>query len=79
MNHLASRWMDEKEDRKDQETSCDKREREALETPEVAGACRDHDERGGRHDAPELWQSEIVERERDADELGHNRQRVEDE
>jgi hypothetical protein len=70
MDHLAGRWVDKEEDRKDQETSCDERERETLETSEVTGACCEHNERGGCQDAPELWQSEIVECQRDADEFG---------
>src|SRR6202022_3186600 len=77
LDHLARRWVDEKEDRKEKKTPQDEGERETLKAAEVAGARREHDERSGRRDAPELRQSEIVERERDADELGDNRQRVE--
>src|SRR6202022_418190 len=77
LDHLVRWRVDEKEDRKEQKTPQDEGERETLKAAEIAGARREHDERSGRRDAPKLRQSEIVARERDADELGDNRQRVE--
>src|ERR1700730_3845162 len=77
LDHLTRRRVDEKEDRKDQEASQDKHQREPLEAAEVASARREHDERSGCYDPPQLWHSEIVERQRDADELRDNRQGVE--
>ncbi len=77
--HLRERRMDHEIDRHEQEARADEDHREALEAPEVAGADGDHDQRRGDDDARGLVEAEVIERQRDADELGDDGQGVEQE
>ena len=71
--------MDQEVDRQEQQAAEHEDHREPLEAAEVAGARRRDDQAGRDDDAPTLLQAEIVERQADADELGDDRQRVEQE
>jgi len=51
-------------------------QRELLEATEIAGAGRGYDDRGRSDDAQLPRQPEVVERQADADELGNDRERV---
>ena len=71
--------MDHEIDRDEQKAGEDQQHCEALEPPEVPGADGDHDERSRDEDPGCLVESEIVERQRDADELGDDGQAIEQE
>ena len=76
---LAYRRVHDQHHGHEQEAAGDERQREAFEAAEVAGARgRDHEDCSCEH-APELWHTEIIEAEADADELGDERQGVEEE
>ena len=73
-----SEWgMDDEVDRQEQQAAEHEKHREPLEATEIAGARRGDDEAGGDDDARDRVESEIVEREADADEFGDDRQRIE--
>ena len=79
VRHLGEGRMRHERDRHEQEAGEDERHGEALEAAEIAGAHGRHDEEGRKRDADRLGQAEIIERERDADELGDDGERVEQE
>ena len=70
--------MHPEEHRHDQETAEAEQQREALEPPEIAGAGRRDDDCGSGEDAQFARQSEILQGKADADELGDDRQRVQE-
>ncbi len=76
---VGVRRMHHEEDRHQHEAAKDEHHGEALETAEIAGRDGTHDEGSRNRDADRLRQPEIVERERNADEFGDDRQRVEKE
>ena len=74
---LRERRMDEKVDRQQQQAAEHQQHREPLEPAEIAGARSGDDEARRDDDACNLVEAEIVERKTDADEFGHDRQRIE--
>ncbi len=79
VRHLTERRMHHEIKRNEQQAGEHQRHREALEPAEIAGADGEHDQRRGGHDADFLVQPEVIERQSDADELGDDRQTVEQE
>src|SRR6266481_2506414 len=69
--------MHHQKHRDKQQAADNKEQREPLEAAEIAGACRSHDQDRRNDDAQRLRDAEITERQADADELGDNRQRIE--
>ncbi len=76
---LADRRVNHDDNGHQQQTCEGQKDGEALEAPKAAGADREHDDGSGNKHAPKLRQAEIAERQADADELGHDRQRIEQE
>ena len=77
--HLRNRRMNRHQYRHQQQAQQTECDREALEAPEVARADRRHRQLPRRCRPRYLGNAEEIEHERDADELGHDGQRVEDE
>ncbi len=71
--------MDRHEHGHEQQAQQAEHDRKAFEPPEIAGADRSHRQHGGRADAYDLRHAEELERERDADELRDDRERIEQE
>src|SRR5689334_19838367 len=79
MGELDHRRMRPEEHRDEQEAAKDEEQRKAFEAAEIPRAgCADDDASSG-NDTQFLRQSQIVERQTDADELGDDRQRVQQE
>ena len=79
MRDLRQRGMDQEIDRQQQQAREHQRQGEALEPAEIARARGEHHQSGRDEDAGDFVETEIVERKADADELGDDRQRVEQE
>ena len=69
--------MHHQKHRDEQQAADDEDQREALETAEISGGSGNHDQGRSDEDAPQLREAEIPERQADADELGDDRQRIE--
>ena len=77
--NLAKRRMDHDKDRDQQQRADDKGHADPLEAPEGAGTGSSNHDRGSDQHPGDLWKPKIIESQADADELGDDRQRIEDE
>jgi hypothetical protein len=66
---FGDRRMDHEKDRNEQETARAERQREPFKSPEISRAYGRHDGEGGQRDSELLGDPEVVERQRDADEV----------
>ena len=79
LGHLADIGMGEEEQRNDQEVREHEHEHRALPEAKTAARRHRHQADGGDRDGHVLGDTEVAEREADADELGDDRQEVEQE
>ena len=79
MGHLTDGRVHHQDDRDEEERSCHEHQAQPLEAPEAPGAHRADDGHGGDDHGRHLGQAQVGDRERDADELGDDGQRVQEE
>ena len=79
VGHLTDGRVHHEDDRDEEERSCHEHQAEPLEAPEAPGAHRSDDGHGGDDHGWDLGQPQVGDRERDADELGDDGQRVQEE